>query len=219
MIQLFGHKFSSYTWKALIAFYENDIAFDFRALGPDQPENGEELARHSPMGKFPLIVDGASVVFEASVIIEYLQTFHPGPVKLIPAEPLAAIKVRQMDRVFDNYVMNVMQVLVNNALRPEGAPRDPWGVEQAKGQLDRIYAWLDGELAGREWAAGRDFTLTDCAAAPSLFYADWAYQIDDKYRTLKDYRARLLARPSVARCVDDARPFRAYFPLGAPDRD
>lgn len=219
MIQLFGHKFSSYTWKALIAFYENDIAFDFRALGPDEPENGEELARHSPMGKFPLLVDGASVVFEASVIIEYLQTFHPGPHKLVPTEPLAAITVRQMDRVFDNYVMNVMQVLVNDALRPEGVPRDPWGVEAAKGQLDRIYAWLDGELAGSEWAAGRDFTLADCAAAPSLFYADWAYPIDDKHRSLKDYRARLLARPSVARCVDDARPFRAYFPLGAPDRD
>ena len=36
---------------------------------------------------------------------------------------------------------------------------------------------------------------------------------------LRAYRARLLSRPSVARAVDEARPFRSYFPLGAPDRD
>lgn len=219
MIQLFGHKFSSYTWKALIAFYENDIPFEFRAIGPDQPDNGAELARLSPLGKFPALIDGDRRVYEASVVIEYLQAFHPGSVELIPADPMTALKVRQMDRVFDNYVMNVMQVAVNNALRPEGAPRDPWGVDAAMGQLDRIYAWLDRELAGHEWAVGDSFTLADCAAAPSLFYADWTHPIDAKFVTLKAYRARLLARPSVKRCVDDARPFRAYFPLGAPDRD
>ncbi len=219
MIQLFGHLFSSYTWKALIAFYENDIPFEFRSVDPGHPENGAELARHSAMGKFPLLIERDRAVFEASCIIEYLQAFHPGPVRLIPAEAMAAVRVRQLDRVFDNYVMNVMQVAVNNALRPEGAPRDPWGVEAAMGQLDRIYAWLDGELAGRDWAAGDDFTLADCAAAPSLFYADWTHPIDEKFGVLKAYRTRLLARPSVKRCVDDARQFRPYFPLGAPDRD
>lgn len=123
-----------------------------------------------------------------------------------------------MDRVFDNYVMNVMSVIVSNALRPE-EHLDPYGVERARRDLDKIYAWLDGELAGREWACGPDFTLADCAAAPSLFYADWAHPIANNLATLKAYRARLLSRHSVARCVDDARPFRAYFPLGAPDRD
>jgi glutathione S-transferase len=90
---------------------------------------------------------------------------------------------------------------------------------QAQAGIDRIYAWLDTELAGREWAIGADFTMADCAAAPSLFYADWASPIPERFATLKTYRARLLARPSVARAVDEARPYRAYFPLGAPDRD
>jgi glutathione S-transferase len=74
-------------------------------------------------------------------------------------------------------------------------------------------------LAGRTWAAGADFTLADCAAAPSLFYADWTHRIAETYPVVRAYRARLLARPSVARAVDDARPFRSLFPLGAPDRD
>jgi glutathione S-transferase len=218
VIQLFGHPFSSYTWKAEIAFYENDTPFEFRMVDPEHPENGAELSRRSAVGKFPLLVDGDTAVFEATAIIEYIEAEHPGPVRLIPANPEAAVKVRMMDRVFDNYVMNVMTVMVGNALRPE-EHRDPYGVERARADLDRIYAWLDGELAGRDWACGADFTLADCAAAPSLFYADWVHPIAEKHTALKAYRGRLMARPSVARCIDDARPYRAYFPLGAPDRD
>ncbi len=215
VIQLFGHPFSSYTWKALIALYENDTRFDFRILDPEHPENGAELARRWPLAKFPLLVDGEQVVFEATAVIEYLAVFHSGPVRLIPSDAGAAIVVRQLDRVFDNHVMNVMQVVVSNALRPE-ADRDPYGVDRARTDLDRIYAWLDDALNAREWATGQDFTLADCAAAPSLFYADWVHPIAERHATLKAYRARLLARPSVARCVEGARPYRPYFPLGAP---
>lgn len=85
--------------------------------------------------------------------------------------------------------------------------------------LDRAYAWLDGAIATRTWAAGETFSLADCAAAPSLFYADWVHPIPEVLANLKAYRARLLARPSYARAVDDARPYREMFPPGAPDRD
>jgi len=73
-------------------------------------------------------------------------------------------------------------------------------------------------MAEREWASGA-FSLADCSAAPGLFYADWAHAIDPAFASLRAYRARLLARPSVARAVDEARPYRPFFPLGAPDRD
>jgi glutathione S-transferase len=217
-LQLFGHPFSSYTMKALIALYENETPFDFRILDPDHPENGAELVRHWPIAKFPLLVDGATTVFETSAIIEHLAAFHPGPVKLIPADAKKALPVRMLDRVFDSHVMGPMQNIVLDACRPEDA-RDPYGVTQARSALDTIYTWLDRALAGRQWAAGDAFTLADAAAAPSLFYADWAHPIGEDRTTLKAYRARLLARPAVARCIDDARPYRPFFPLGAPDRD
>jgi len=217
-LQLFGHPFSSYTQKALIALWENETPFTFRMLDPEHPENGAELARHSPMGKFPLLLDSETAVFEATCVIEHLAAFHPGPAALIPGDPATAVRVRMLDRVFDNYVMENMQVPVFDALRP-AEHRDPYGVERARANLDRIYAWLDGEMAGRDWAVGDAFTMADCAAAPSLFYADWVHPIDVRFATLKAYRARLLARPSVARAVDGGRPYRSYFPLGAPDRD
>lgn len=214
--QLYAHPFSSYCQKVLIALYENAVDFEYRML--EEPGVGEELARLWPIAKFPVLKDGDRTLIETSVIIEYLQIHYPGPVKLIPADPDAALEVRTMDRVFDNYVMNAMQPLVNNMLRPP-EHRDPHLSAYVHAQLDKIYAWLDSHMAGREWAAGDSFSLADCAAAPSLFYADWAYPIPEAHAELKAYRARLLARPSFARAVDEARKFRHYFPLGAPDRD
>lgn len=217
-LQLFGHPFSSYTMKALIALYENDTPFEFRMLGPAHPDNAAELARRWPIGKFPLLVDGETSVFEATAIIEHLAAFHPGPVPLITSDPRAAVPVRMLDRVFDNYVMGPMMTMVGDAMRPE-PDRDPTGVAKASTALDAIYRWLDLTLRGREWAVGDVFTLADAAAAPALFYADWAHPIGTNHTTLCAYRARLLARPSFARCIEEARPFRPLFPLGAPDRD
>lgn len=122
-----------------------------------------------------------------------------------------------LDRVFDNYVMTPMQKVVLDALRPV-ADRDRYGVAEARELLDQIYPWLDQRLEGCHWIAGADFTLADCAA-PSLFYADWAHEIPAGYGRLRAYRARLLSHPSIVRVVDEARPFRHYFPLGAPARD
>jgi glutathione S-transferase len=216
-LQLFSHPFASYCWKALIALYENNTPFSYRMLDGEHADNGVELARLWPPGKFPVLLDGARVVPEASAIIDYLHVHHKGPVRLIPDDPDAAVQVRLMDRVFDNHVMTPMQTIVGDYLKPPER-RDPDGVAQAKAALDVIYGWLDAHMQGREWAAG-DFSLADCAAAPSLFYADWVRPMNGRFAALAAYRARLLARPSVARVVDEARPYRCFFPPGAPDRD
>jgi len=123
-----------------------------------------------------------------------------------------------LDRVFDNYVMTPQGKCVFDAIRPAEV-RDAHGVAEARAMLETSYAWLDGWMAGREWASGDAFSLADCAAAPSLFYADWTHRIGAQFTNLHAYRARLLARPSFARAVDEARPYRSFFPLGAPDRD
>ena len=217
-LQLFAHPFSSYCQKALIAFYENDVAFDFRMLAPDEPANGEEFARLWPIQRFPILVDGEQTILEATSIIEHLQVRHPGAVRLIPDDPELAVQVRMLDRVFDNYVMTPQGKCVFDAIRPE-ADRDPYGVAEARRMLDTAYAWLDRRMADREWAVGEAFSLADCAAAPSLFYADWTHAIPAGLTNLHAYRARLLDRPSFARAVDGGRPFRHFFPLGAPDRD
>jgi len=215
---LYGHHFSSYTQKVIIALYENGLPFAFRNIGPETPEHVAEWMRLWPLRKFPVLLDGARDVVETSIIIEYLHLNHPGPVRLLPDDPMQALKVRFLDRFFDLHVMDAAQHAVNGALTGKADRREE-GIALSKQKLEISYAWLEGELQGRTWAAGDDFTLADCAAAPSLFYADWIYEIPEAYPTLRAYRARLLKRPSFARAVDEARYFREHFPLGAPDRD
>jgi len=214
--RLYAHPFSSYCQKALVALYEHGTDFDYRNL-----EDGDaqaELATLWPMRRFPVLVDGDRTVLEATCIVEHVDLHHRhGDARLVPADPDAALQVRMLDRFFDNYVSTPQQKVVFDALRPEGV-RDAHGVAEARAMLDTAYAWLERHMAGREWAAG-DFSLADCAAAPFLFYADWTHRIAPEFRNVHAYRARLLARPSFARAVEEARPFRAYFPLGAPDRD
>ena len=217
-LSLYMHPFSSYCQKATIAFYENGLAFDIRFLGPEAPENFTDLQQAWPVGKFPMLDDDGVRIFETTSIIEYLAVHHPGPVPLIPADPDQALDVRHMDRIFDNYVMTPMNWIVLDVRRPVEA-RNAQTVAEGHTMLETIYAWLDQRMESRQWACGDAFTMADCAAAPSLFYADWAHPISDAFPHLKAYRARLLARPSVVRAVDEGRPYRSYFPLGAPDRD
>lgn len=216
MLQLFGHPFSSYTWKVLIPLYADGTEFEFRQV-PEDEANYAELKRIWPFGKFPLLVDDGEPVMETTSIIEHLQAHHRGPNVWIPEGELGR-QVRFLDRFFDLYVQGNMQPAVNHALRPEGMG-DAYGAEQGRKNLRIAYDWLEANLKKNDWAAGESFTLADCAAAPALFYADWVDEIGDARPRVKSYRARLLAHPVVARVVEEARPYRAYFPLGAPDRD
>jgi glutathione S-transferase len=217
-LKLYAHPFSSYCQKVLIALYENATPFEWRELSPDNRPLAEEFAALWPIKRFPMLVDEGHTVIESTIIIEYLGLHYPGPVPLVPDDRRAALEVRTMDRFFDNYLSTPQQKIVFDAMRPE-AERDARGVADARAMLDTAYGWLDRTMADRTWAAGEHFSLADCAAAPSLFYADWTHRIGAAFPNVIAYRKRLLARPSFARAVDEARPYRPFFPLGAPDRD
>jgi len=217
-LTLYYHPFSSYCWKVLIPLYEAGTWFTARTI--EDPQAAAEWKRRWPIGRFPVLVEDSSglVLPESSIIIEYLDSHHPGPQKLLPADPDARLEVRLLDRFFDNYVHASLQKIVSDRLRA-AERRDEQSVAEARAMLDSCYGWLDTRMADRSWAVGEGFTLADCAAAPALFYADWVHPIGDGFPSLAAYRARLLARPSVKRVVDEARPFRRVFPGGAPDRD
>jgi glutathione S-transferase len=225
MLALYGHPFSSYTWKALIALYANGTPFEFREIGPAHPENGEFIAAAHPAGKFPVLLDEGEAIVEATAIIEHLAVYHPGPAPLIPEDPTAAVHIRMLDRVFDNYVMGNMQRVVAAYFVDKDNPGtggmrdrpDEAEVEAGKRGLRRAYAWLEDWFSTNGYAG--HVSLLTCAAAPSLFYADWVEPIPDDCRRLTALRAELLTLPAVSRCVEQARPYRPYFPPGAPDRD
>lgn len=215
-LTLYAHPFASYCWKPLIALYENSTPFTYRLV--EDAAGWAELESLWPIKKFPLLRDGDATIVESSIIVEYLMRRYPGTTRMIPVNDDAALTVRFMDRFFDNYVMSPMQTLVSDRMRTE-TERDAKGVADARKMLDVAYGWLEERIASRAWASGGDFSLADCSAAPALFYADWVHPVGDRFPEVIAYRGRVLARPSVARVVDEARPFRKLFPQGAPDRD
>jgi glutathione S-transferase len=220
VLTLYAHPFSSYCQKVLVALYENDLPFEYRSL--EDPAAMAELTQRWPFARFPVLVDDGRTVVESTIIIEHLMLKHGGHVRWLPSDAAQALEVRFLDRFFDNDVMAAMQKPVFAAIKTDPARKKAAVAEAmlvAQQALDLAYAWLDQRLVGRTWAAGDGLSLADCSAAPSLFYADWVHPIAERFATLRAYRSRLLAWPAFARAVDEARPFRHYFPLGAPDRD
>lgn len=215
-LKLYYHPFSSFCQKVLVALYENGAAFEREIVDLGDPEQSEALRRLWPLRKFPVLRDEERglTIPESSVIVAYVERHHPGRAKLIPDDGDLALRVDALDRIFDNYVsMSVTKVVVDR-IRPEGR-RDPQGVEEARALIESAYGLLDSELPAGGWAAGEAFTLADCAAAPALFYSNIVVPFG-RHSNLAAYYQRLLERPSFARAVDEARPYRHLFPLEWP---
>jgi glutathione S-transferase len=217
-LTLHYHPFSSYCQKVLVALYERGVPFERNIVDLGDAEQKAALERLWPMGKFPVLRDEArgATVPESSLIVEYLDRAHPEAPPLVPADPDEAMQVHLWDRFFDHYVETPLQKAVIDCFRPEGA-RDPQGVDEARNLLRRAWDLLEAELAdGRSWVAGGAFSLADCGAGPALFYANIIEPFGGR-RHVEAYYARLLERPSFARAVDEARPYRAFFPLPWPE--
>lgn len=209
-LTLYYHPFAAYCQKVLIALYENGTPFTPLLIDLGDPEQRATLEAVWPFRRFPVLGDDEKglTLPESTIIIEYVAREYPGGFDPLPAS--VALEARLMDRVFDNYVMTPMQRVVFDRLRPIDG-KDPLGVAEARAMLGTAYQLLDARMAVRTWAAGDAFTLADCAAAPALFYADWVEPFA-AFPHLAAYFDRLMARPSFARVVEEARPYRALFP-------
>lgn len=213
-LTLFYHPLSSYCWKALIALHENGTDVTLRLIDFGKPEDAAELEAAWPMKHFPVLRDAAAglTLPESSVIIEYVATRYPGGFNAIPDDAETALEVRLLDRLFDFFVMTPMQAVVFDHIRPDGS-HDPLSVSRARGTLEQIYPVLEARLAGRQWAAGDSFSLADCAAMPSLHYAQKVAPFRAAYPGLGAYLDRLEARPSVQRVLEAAAPYAHMFPV------
>jgi glutathione S-transferase len=212
---LYEHPFALYCWKALIALYERGLPFTADLVEADR----SALAAQWAPASLPVLVDDGVVVPESSIIVEHLDRHGDAP-PLIPTDPDNALRARLWDRLADGYLATPVQTIVGDALRPTDA-KDPHGVSQAHDTLELAYATLDDQLDRRGndgWLAGESFTLADCAAAPALHYADVVHPVDrDAHPSVAAYFDRLMTRSSVARVVEEARPYRELFPLSWPE--
>lgn len=210
-LKLYLHPLSSYCHKALIALYENEVPFEPVLV---DASSMAELKRLSPLGKFPVLVDEQrdQVVPESTIIIEYLSLYYPGNSALLAQDPESARKVRALDRFFDLYLHTPMQKYPGDRLRPADQ-RDPYGVADARRTYTEALDICEAQLGGKTWAAGADFTLADCAAAPALFYGEHFYgPFANSHPRCSGYLQRLTQRPSYARVLHEAAPYMHLLP-------
>jgi glutathione S-transferase len=212
-LTLYYHPLASFCHKVLIALYENATPFEPRLVDLGDPVSREAFLKLWPIGKFPVLHDSAHGVLvpESSIIIEYLGRHHPGPQDLAPTQGELAWQTRLEDRFYDLYVSEPMQKIVTDKLRPAGQNDAP-GVAQARQALATAYALIEQKMAARSWATGQAFSMADCAAAPALFYADKVQPIAPDHPQAAAYLARLRARPSFARVLEEAQPYFKFFP-------
>lgn len=209
---LYYHPLSSFCWKALIALYEADIAFEPRQINLGDAADHAAFEAVWPLARFPVLRDNllGRTVPESSIIIEYLARSEHSASALLASDPDLSLQTRLIDRLIDAYIHLPFQQVVAERLRPPGQ-HDAFGVEQARGQIRAGYKLIAPMIAG-PWALGETFTMADCAALPALFYADHSVSLADSPE-LAAYLGRLRARPSVARVLAEAEPFFQYFPL------
>jgi glutathione S-transferase len=212
-LRLYFHPLSSFCQKALIALYENDTPFAPHIVDLLDETSRAAFKKIWPIGKFPVLRDDAKdrTVPESSIIIEYLAQYYPGRTKFVSADPDLVLRTRLRDRFFDLYVNVPMQKVVTDRLRPAGK-NDLFGVEEAKTQLQTALGMIDQEMATKTWAMGDVFSMADCAAAPSLFYANVVMPFGDTHKNVARYLDRLMARPSFARVVKEAQPYLELVP-------
>jgi glutathione S-transferase len=213
-LTLYLHPLASYCHKVLIALYENGTPFTPQLVDFSDADSTAVLTELWPVGKIPVLQDAARgrTIPETSIIIDYLDRHYPGPVALLPREAEARLEARLWDRFFDLYVHTPMQRIVADILRPEDS-RDPLGVAEAHALLDQAYDMIETRLVAGGIVPGEDFTIADCAAAPALFYATILHPIGPERPELAAYFERLMARGSVRRTLDEARPYFHLYPF------
>lgn len=209
-LTLYYHPLSSYCHKVLIALYEQGIAFEKRLIDLSSEAERQELRALWPLVKFPVIQDRTRQrnVAESSVIIEYLDHVHGGSTKLIPEDWDTALQVRLWDRIFDHYGQTPLQRIVADRIHAGNAD-----LSSERATLLTMYGMLERQLASGQWVASPDFSLADCSAAPALFYASTLVAIPEDHHRLHAYFERLVQRPSVARVLEEAKPWFDFYPF------
>jgi glutathione S-transferase len=202
MLTLYEHPFALYCQKVLIALEELGVAYD--VLEEQRDFNRAELAELWPPASIPVLRDGDQVIGETSIIIEYV-----AGARLVPS-----LQARLWDRICDEYVSDSVQAIVFDTIEERFDDR---AIQRMRDRLEMAYGMLESRLAADEFLAGDTFTIADCAAAPGLFYALATHPWDEgTHPRLTRYYRALAQRPSFAKVIANARPYRDLFPLPWP---
>jgi glutathione S-transferase len=166
-MKLYDYPDCPFCQKVRVVLAEKDLEYEkvFVDLRK-QEQKAPEFLRMNPYGKVPVLVDEDEVVYDSTVINEYLEDEYPLP-RLMPEDSHGRALVRMLEDYCDNSFIPPTTMLLAQLRRPE-AERDHARVEQARDELKRALFYVRDRLEGNEFLAGSEFTIADAAFAPRM---------------------------------------------------
>jgi glutathione S-transferase len=197
MIKLYHFPQSSNSRKVRIALIEKGLEFERVQidLGKKEQKNPEYLKIH-PFGQVPALDDEGFIVYDSTLINEYLEDEYPYPA-LLPKDSDGRARARMMEDLRDNY-FNPAAGQINREMRKPEGERNQQVIDAAKAEIAKCFERIEKELHGKEYLAG-EFSLADIAFMPNLDALERLnIAVEPKYKNTLAWIARLKARPSWA---------------------
>ena len=163
-MELYGRIYSPYMARVVIAARHKKIKH--KIVEPEGGNKSPAFLKMNPLGKMPVMKDGKTILFESSVILEYVDAKFKKN-RLVPAAAKAGAQVRLISAMFAEYVQPAIFALF---AQRDPAKRDMAIVEAKKAELDKMLDIVEGMLAAKPYAAGSKISHADCYAVPALMF-------------------------------------------------
>lgn len=188
--------------KVRIVLAEKELSFDAVTVDLAKgQQRSDEFRRLNPFGKVPVLIDESSVVYESTIINEYLNDEYPHEPELLPEDSGERARIRLLVDFADRAFTLPVMALEHEA---RAAEKDEAKAQAAREAVTKALQMLERELSGREYL-GSDFSLADVAFAPALLMLPQAgVSIDSSLVNVLAWKARLLARPSIGKVAKSA---------------
>jgi glutathione S-transferase len=196
MLKLYDSPECPFCQKTRIVLAEKDLSYETIPVDLQAGEQKRpEFLKLNPFGKVPVLIDDEVIVYDSTIINEYLEDEYPHP-QLMPADSGVRARVRTLDDYADNAFLIVTGSIMQELRKPEGE-RDQQRLQTSRQQVMQMLAVIDGSLAGRSWLVG-NFSLADVAYAPRVVILPaLGVQLDPEWRNVAAWIQRLNQRASV----------------------
>jgi len=197
MLKLYDYPDCPFCQKVRVVLAEKDLEYEkvFVDLRKQEQKTAEFL-HMNPYGKVPVLVDEDEVIYDSTIINEYLDDEYPLP-RLMPEDSQGRALVRLLEDYCDNSFIPPTTMLLAQLRKPE-AERDTQRVEQAREELRRCLYFLGDKIDGNEYLVGHEFTLADAAFAPRMMVLGrLGFEFEPALAAVQSWLERIRSRPSV----------------------
>jgi glutathione S-transferase len=198
MIKLYTFPPSTNSRKVRIALLEKGLEFERINVDLSKREQkSPEYLKIHPFGQIPALDDEGFIIYDSTVINEYLEDEYPYP-PLMPSDSEGRARARLMEDLRDTHFNPYFVHIIHEMRKPE-SERDSQRIDNAKAEIIKCFDRIEAELEGKEYLVG-PFSLADVAFMSNIELLD-RFGIPvaaDKYKNSAAWIARLKARPSFA---------------------